>query len=92
MPGIICILCARYIPIAKFFDNIDQDLLMRAVNKHAQDKWVVLYIQRWLKAPAQDEDGQLVPRQKGTPQGGGVPRREPYELRSSRTVLRESRW
>ena len=43
--------------IKGFFDNIDHDLLMRAVKKHAKDKWVVLYIERWLKAPAQDEDG-----------------------------------
>ena len=52
------------------FDNISHDLLIRAVKKHAKDKWVVLYIQRWLKAPVQEEDGQLVPREKGTPQGG----------------------
>ena len=38
-----------------FFDNIDQDLLMRAVRKHAKDKWVVLYIERWLQAPMQEE-------------------------------------
>ncbi len=56
--------------IKGLFDNIDQDLLMRAVKKHAKDKWVVLYIERWLKAPVQEEDGRLVPRAKGTPQGG----------------------
>ena len=43
---------------------------MRAVKKHAKDQWMVLYIERWLKAPVQEEDGQLVPREKGTPQGG----------------------
>ena len=43
---------------------------MRAVTKHAQDKWVVLYIERWLKAPAQDEAGHVTERGKGTPQGG----------------------
>ena len=69
--------CWRYdwivdLDIKGFSDNIDQDLLMRAVKKHAKDKRVVLYIERWLKAPAQDEDGQLVPREKGTPQGGVV--------------------
>jgi RNA-directed DNA polymerase len=58
--------------IKGFFDNLDQDLLMRAVKKHAQDRWVVLYIERWLKAPMQEEDGRLTPRAKGTPQGGVI--------------------
>jgi len=56
--------------IKGFFDNIDHDLLMRAVKKHAKDTWVVLYIERWLKAPAQEEDGHMTERGKGTPQGG----------------------
>jgi RNA-directed DNA polymerase len=56
--------------IKGFFDNIDHELMMRAVRKHAKDKWVVLYVERWLKAPAQDDKGRLVPREKGTPQGG----------------------
>src|SRR5262244_3636542 len=43
---------------------------MRAVKKHANDRWVVLYIKRWLKAPMQEEDGRLTSRAKGTPQGG----------------------
>ena len=58
--------------IKGFFDNIDHDLLMRAVKKHAKEKWVVLYIERWLKAPAQEEDGHVTERGKGTPQGGVV--------------------
>ena len=58
--------------IKGFFDNIDHDLLMRAVKKHAKDKWVVLYIERWLKAPAQDEAGHVTERGKGTPQGGVI--------------------
>ena len=58
--------------IRGFFDNIPSDLLMRAVKKHAKEKWVVLYIERWLKTPVQEEDGQLIPRDKGTPQGGVV--------------------
>jgi RNA-directed DNA polymerase len=33
---------------------------------------MILYIERWLKAPVQEEDGQLVPREKGTPQGGVI--------------------
>src|SRR6202162_3520959 len=45
---------------------------MRAVKKHAKDQWNILYIERWLKTPMQEEDGRLVPRGKGTPQGGVV--------------------
>jgi hypothetical protein len=56
--------------IKGFFDNLDHDLLMRAVKKHAKDSWVVLYIERWLKAPAQEEEGHVTARGKGTPQGG----------------------
>ena len=58
--------------IRGFFDNLDHALLMRAVKKHTDCKWVVLYIERWLKAPAQLEDGTLVNRDKGTPQGGVI--------------------
>src|SRR5882757_8108518 len=63
--------------IKGFFDNIPQDLLIRAVKKHAKEHWMVLYIERWLKAPVQEEDGQLVPREKGTPQGGVMTPRTP---------------
>ena len=67
--------CWRYdwivdLDIKGFFDNIPRDLLIRAVKKHAKEPWMVLYIERWLQAPVQEEDGQLVPREKGTPQGG----------------------
>jgi RNA-directed DNA polymerase len=67
--------CWRYnwvldLDIRGFFDNIDHDLLMRAVRKHTDCKWVILYIERWLKAPVQLEDGSLIHRDKGTPQGG----------------------
>jgi RNA-directed DNA polymerase len=69
--------CWRYdwivdLDIKGFFDNIPRDLLLRAVKKHAKEPWMVLYIERWLKAPEQEEDGQLVPREKGTPQGGVI--------------------
>jgi RNA-directed DNA polymerase len=67
--------CWRYdwvldLDIKSFFDTLSQDLLLRAVKKHAPEQWIVLYIERWLKAPMQEEDGRLVPREKGTPQGG----------------------
>jgi group II intron reverse transcriptase/maturase len=58
--------------IKGFFDNIDHELMMRAVRKHTDSPWVLLYIERWLKAPVQMPDGTLVDREKGTPQGGVV--------------------
>jgi RNA-directed DNA polymerase len=56
--------------IPGFVDNIDHGLLRRAVKKHTDSPWVLLYIERWLKAPVQMSDGTLVAREKGTPQGG----------------------
>jgi len=55
-----------------FFDNLDHALVLRAVGKYTQCAWVLLYLKRWLEAPAQLEDGTQVPRTKGTPQGGVV--------------------
>jgi RNA-directed DNA polymerase len=54
------------------FDNIDHRLLLKSVRKHCQTPWVLLYIERWLKAPMKNEEGQLVARTRGTPQGGVV--------------------
>ncbi len=45
---------------------------MRAVRKHTDCRWILLYIERWLKAPVQLEDGTLMHREKGTPQGGVI--------------------
>lgn len=56
--------------IKGFFDNIDHALMLRALRKHTDNPWILLYVERWLKAPAQQGDGSLVPRDKGTPQGG----------------------
>ena len=58
--------------IKGLFDNIDHALLMQAVRKHCQNPWVLLYIERWLKAPMEMADGQRVERTRGTPQGGVV--------------------
>src|ERR1017187_10186943 len=58
--------------IKGFFDNIDHALLMRAVRRHTQCRWMLLYIERWLKAPVRMTDGTLVQPDKGTPQGGVV--------------------
>ena len=58
--------------IKGFFDNIDHDLLMRAVEKHVKEKWIRLYIVRWLKAAVLHPDGRLETTEKGTPQGGVI--------------------
>ncbi len=58
--------------IKGLFDNIPHGLLMKAVRKHTQEKWVILYIERWLKAPMQQKDGTIVASTCGTPQGGVV--------------------
>jgi RNA-directed DNA polymerase len=52
------------------FDNIDFELLMKTVRWHTKERWLLLYVERWLKAPFQKDDGTLVARTKGTPQGG----------------------
>ena len=56
--------------IKGFFDNIDHELMMRAVRAHTEEKWVILYIERWLKAPIEMQDGSHQLPEKGTPQGG----------------------
>ena len=58
--------------IRAFFDSIDSNLLMRAVRKHTDCAWVLLFIERWLNAPEQMEDGSLIARERGTPQGGVI--------------------
>jgi RNA-directed DNA polymerase len=58
--------------IKGFFDNLDHPLLMRAVRKHTDCRWIILSIAGWLKAPAQLPDGTLVAREQGTPQGGVI--------------------
>jgi group II intron reverse transcriptase/maturase len=58
--------------IKGFFDNIPHDLLMRALQHHVNEKWVLLYVERWLKAPVQMPDGSVEERSKGTPQGGVI--------------------
>jgi RNA-directed DNA polymerase len=58
--------------IKGFFDNLDHEITMTLVKKHTDCKWITMYIERWLKAPAQLEDGTLCQRTKGTPQGGVI--------------------
>jgi RNA-directed DNA polymerase len=56
--------------IKSFFDSIDHELLMRAVRRHTACRWMLLYIERWLKAPVSLADGTMLQREQGTPQGG----------------------
>jgi RNA-directed DNA polymerase len=58
--------------IKGFFDNLDHSLILRAVKKHTSTEWILLYIERWLKAPIQLEDGTLTSRDRGTPQGSVI--------------------
>ncbi|MEZ4741940.1 MAG: group II intron reverse transcriptase/maturase [Bdellovibrionota bacterium] len=58
--------------IKGLFDNIDHELLMKAVKHHCQESWVLLYISRWLTVSMQTKDGERIRRKKGTPQGGVV--------------------
>lgn len=68
--------CWKYDWVLEFdikglFDNIDHELLMITVRRHTNERWLLLYIERWLKAPFQ-KDGVLSERTKGTPQGGVI--------------------
>ena len=69
--------CWRYawaldLDIRACFDSIPHELLLKAVKKHTNCPWVLLYIERWLQAPVQLENGALEPRQKGTPQASVI--------------------
>ncbi len=69
--------CWKYDWVLEFdikglFDNINHELLLRAIRKHVTCKWALLYIERWLKAPMMQEDGTTIERDCGTPQGGVV--------------------
>lgn len=60
------------IDIKSFFDTIDHELLMKAVTFYCKDKWVELYIKRWLAAGIVQQDGNRIDRLTGTPQGGVI--------------------
>lgn len=69
--------CWQYDWVVEFdikgaFDNIDHSLLLKAVKHHVKERWMLLYVERWLVAPFETEDGVLIPRDKGTPQGGVI--------------------
>jgi RNA-directed DNA polymerase len=58
--------------VQKFFDSVDHKLMIKAVEANTDQKWVVLYVKRWLTAPIQMPDGTVVERNRGTPQGSAV--------------------
>jgi RNA-directed DNA polymerase len=58
--------------LKSFFDSVPHDLVLKAVAHHTDERWIVLYVERWLKAPLQQEDGSLIERDRGTPQGSAI--------------------
>jgi RNA-directed DNA polymerase len=58
--------------IRAFFDSLDHELVLRAVSAHTQQRWILLYLRRWLTAPLQRQDGTLLQRDRGTPQGSAI--------------------
>src|SRR6266851_1370523 len=67
--------------IKSFFDTVPFELILRAVARHTDQKWILLYVERWLKAPVKKADGTLAERIRGTPQGGlcSAEHKPPYE-------------
>jgi RNA-directed DNA polymerase len=69
--------CFKYdwvldLDIKWFFDNIDHELALKAVREHTKEKWIIMYIERWLKAPGQDNKWNISDRNKWTPQWGVI--------------------
>lgn len=60
------------IDIKSFFDTVDHQLLLKAIRFHTDEKWIHLYIERWLKAPIQKGNGTLIERHSGISQGGVI--------------------
>jgi len=58
--------------IKGFFDNIDHSWMMRMLEEETKEKWVLMYVKRWLEAPTRKPDGEVQTRAKGTPQGGVI--------------------
>jgi RNA-directed DNA polymerase len=60
------------IDIKGFFDNINHEKLLQMVGYHSQEKWVLLYVERWLKAGVEQADKSIKANETGTPQGGVI--------------------
>ncbi len=60
------------VDIKGFFDNISHSILLGLLGQHTQEKWLLMYVERWLKAGVEQEDGSIIARTKGTPQGGVI--------------------
>ena len=60
------------VDIKGFFDNISHSIMMELLRQHTPEKWVLMYVERWLKAGVEQEDGSITARTKGTPQGGVI--------------------
>ncbi len=60
------------VDIKGFFDNINHQILLELLGQHTQEKWVLMYAERWLKAGVEQKDGSIAARTKGTPQGGVI--------------------
>jgi len=58
--------------VQAFFDTLDHELVLKAVRHHTSERWILLYVERWLKAPMQREDGTLAAREQGSPQGSAI--------------------
>lgn len=58
--------------IKGFFDNIDHVLLLKAVERFTQEKWILMYVKRWLNTAIHKAEGNIEQRTKGTPQGGVI--------------------
>ena len=71
-PALLALRLGARLDVCAFFDSINWELLLKAVRQHTECPWVLLYVERWLKAPVQMEDGSVVPRTAGTPQGGVI--------------------
>jgi retron-type reverse transcriptase len=71
--------------IRKFFDSVPWDLAIKAVQANVthEQRWITLYVRRWLAAPIVMPDGRTAERDKGTPQGGlcAAEHKDPYAQR-----------
>ncbi len=69
--------CWRYdwvidLDLRSFFDSLDHSLVLRALARHTSERWILLYVERWLEAPLQRKDGTLAARDRGSPQGSAI--------------------